>query len=159
MSFRNFISIFCVLSCLTYLAGCNGDNPTNSSPVLTAVNNVDCVNCSNQNEPICRYRKSLSGVSVGIQYPGQVEHDIDWVWQGELGSVDPFLKLKELQDMGVCNQDKSICRYRKSLSGVSVGIQYPGQVEHDIDWVWQGELGSVDPFLKLKELQDMGVCN
>lgn len=35
MKFRNFVQIFCVLSCLTYLAGCEDDSPTNTSPAPT----------------------------------------------------------------------------------------------------------------------------
>ena len=35
MNFRNFIPIFCVLLHLTFLAGCNDDSPTDSSPAPT----------------------------------------------------------------------------------------------------------------------------
>ena len=41
MSFKTFISIFCVLSCLTYLAGCRDDSPTNPSlaPAVSGTSN------------------------------------------------------------------------------------------------------------------------
>ena len=35
MNFRNLIQIFCVLLCLTYLAGCKDDGPTSTSPAPT----------------------------------------------------------------------------------------------------------------------------
>ena len=112
--------------------------------------------CS-QDESICRYQNRSGNIDVGVQYPGQSEDDIEWVWQGR-DVVDPFPRLKELQDMGVCSQDESICRYRNRSGSIDVGVQYPGQSEDDIEWVWQGR-DVVDPFPRLKELQDMGVCN
>ena len=52
--------------------------------------------------PACRYQNRGGGnIDVGIRYPGQSEDDIEWVWQGQ--DADPFPRLKELQEMGVCN--------------------------------------------------------
>ena len=131
-----------------------GRNVVDPFPRLKALQDIGV--CS-QDESICRYQNRSGNIDVGVQYPGQSEDDIEWVWQGR-DVVDPFPRLKELQDIGVCSQDESICRYQNRSGNIDVGVQYPGQSEDDIEWVWQGR-DVVDPFPRLKELQDMGVCN